>query len=260
MKRKIMPGKTGRGFKPGRLREEVLLSIAAGLAKSSLALSALAVLLAILTGVIFRLSGVAAVVVWIVPLVVVLVKYRVLRYELYLMKETVETKLGMCSKWNVVDDSLYLGSVPMEPSDYDVLIKKLGVSALLSFIDPAVHTANTVVGRAIQPQDWKLYEIQQLVVTTHDTSFTLSIDQLHQSADHLNNTLSAGHKVYVHCRSGKKTGALAVLAYYIKYKGLDPREAYRQLRSKRRLAFSSHNANKEMTCLRKFEESFRRQR
>ena len=246
-------------FKPGKLREEVLLSIAARLAKSSLAHSVWVVLFAVLARIMLNLSGMAAVIVWLAPLAVVVVKHRVLRYELFLIKETIEAQLGLCNRWDIVDDSLYLGSVPLEPSDSDMLIKKLGVTALLSFFDPDLQTASTAVGRAIQPSDWKFFDLQQLVIPVPDTSVKLSLDRLQQSADYLNTSLSAGHKVYVHCRSGKRQGALAVLAYFIKYKGLSAAESYRQLRTTRRLAFSS-TASKEMGSLRQFEGSFRNRR
>jgi len=243
-------------IKHGKLRQEVMYSMLMSLWSSTLAVwvwSLLAsVALILLFGVKYRIvyCGVLVPAIWLV------LKWKALLFEVLLLKFRMECELGWTTLWTPVDDSLYLGSIPLEPDAPMLLTKKLGITSVLSVLDGVEVGLRTFVGKPVHPMDWsQLYGVQQQVIYQGEFCRDMDISTLHKAADYLNRVLSSGQKAYVHCRSGKWQGAVCVLAYFIKYKQNRVSAAYSYLNKRRKVGFGE--TSPEIAALTAFEKSFR---
>jgi len=243
-------------IKHGKLRQDVVLSLLLSLWGSTLAVWVWAVLASVS---IILLFGVKHPIVYagvLVPISWLLLKWKSLLFELLLLKSRLECELGWASLWTVVDDGLYLGSIPLEPDAPMLLTKKLGITSILSVLDGVEVGLQTFVGKPVHPLDWsQLYNVQQQIIYQSEMSRSMDILTLHKAADYLNRVLSGGQKVYVHCRSGKWQGAVCVIAYFIKYKQNSVLAAHAYLDKRRSLGFGA--VSPEISALTAFQNSFR---
>jgi len=188
------------------------------------------------------------------PLALMAWQGKVLLFDLLMVKGMIEHVLGLWKWFDLVDDNLYLGAVPMQPTDATIVVKKLQVNAVLTVMEPYELACPSISGKPVQEEEWRRLEVKFLLVPCSD--FVLpSLDALHKGADFLNNELSEGRRAYVHCRNGRSRGALFVLAYFVKHKRLSTKEAFVSLVAKRPLCFYFNST--WMKRLEQFESTFR---
>jgi atypical dual specificity phosphatase len=183
-----------------------------------------------------------------IPLLVGLVRYKILLYEFFLLLHLVEHVLGSWQWYTLVDTDLYLGSLPLE-SQMETFTKKLRLGAVLSINENFELLSTTLAGRPIAPADWKRLDITHLQLSSADY-YPPSPQLLDQGADFINEQLTEGKKVYVHCKSGVGRSACMVCAYFIKYKRMDADAAHQDLISKRPVIFKKYA--RQMRAMRKY--------
>ena len=245
-----------KASKHGKLRQDVLLGLLMSLWSSTLAVWIWSVVASISIILLFGPRYSIAYASILAPLVWLLLKWKSLLFEVLLLKSRMECELGLTTLWSLVDDSLYLGSLPLEPDAPMLMTKKLGVTAILSVMDGIEVDLHTFIGKPVHPMDWsQVYSVQQQIIYMGEFNRTMDVLTLHKAADYLNRVLSGGQKVYVHCRTGKWAGAVCVLAYFIKYKQNTAGTAYSFLNKRRRVGFGE--TSPEMNSLMAFQKSFR---
>nr|NGX33514.1 hypothetical protein [Candidatus Anoxychlamydiales bacterium] len=52
--------------------------------------------------------------------------------------------------------------------------------------------------------------------------------------------------IYVHCTAGRSRSAMAVISYLVKYKKMDLTQAYRFVKSKRRIVLINYSQRKDL--------------
>ena len=242
--------------KHGKLRQEILLSLLMSLWSSTLAVWIWSLVASISIILLFGPKFSIAYASVLVPIIWLLLKWKPLLFEVFLLKFRMECELGFTTLWSQVDDGLYLGSLPLEPDAPMLLTKKLGVTSILSILDGIEVDLQTFVGKPVHPMDWtQVYSVQQQIIYVGEFDRAIDVLTLHKAADYINRVLSSGHKVYVHCRTGKQAGALCVLAYFIKYKQNTVNAAFNFLINRRKVSFKE--ASPEMDALLAFQKSFR---
>jgi hypothetical protein len=167
--------------------------------------------------------------------------------------------LGTKSRATLVDDNLYLGTVPMKEDGGDIMLsKKLGVTTLVGLLSPPAKEWRSLVGTPVSTAEWKHVGVNDhyhVSTCINSNPYSLSIQELHEVADFLDARLSNNVRVYVYCLHGGGHSALAVLAYFMKHKRMSLHEAYAALAKKRSPAFTLPSP--WTALLSKFEASFR---
>lgn len=154
--------------------------------------------------------------------------------------------------WSKIDDLIFLGSVPREPAQLEEL-RKEGVAAVLT-----------------------LNEAWELKLTSAQIKYELGMSQLHlptpdyfapsqsdiaAAVDFMNEHLTKGRGVYVHCNGGRGRSAVCVLAWLIAKRGMSAEDAYDLVRSKRQIANMRVMAgyHKQWIAIKRFERDLKRE-
>jgi len=248
-----MSGAVGRGGGRGKTRSGLVWT---GLQRSLQSRLAHFVLLATFAlAIALRFRGV-----WycklplLLPLFLAVVSRRVLFFELAMSLNMLQHMLNWWNWFNLVDDNLFCGAALMLPGDPPVISKKLGVNAILCTLEEAEMGFVSLFGTMVPPELWSRYEIAFHHIPFSDSTLP-SFDLLSRAANVINLHLSENRRVYVYCRSGCSRSASAVIAYFIKHRGMGAKEAFDKLLRKRRINFrwGSRAANHLMA----YEASFR---
>jgi hypothetical protein len=186
-------------------------------------------------------------------------KWKEFTWDLLLIKTAFDVLLGTKSRATLVDDNLYLGTVPMKEDGGDIMLsKKLGVTTLVGLLSPPAKEWRSLVGTPVSTAEWKHVGVNDhyhVSTCINSNPYSLSIQELHEVADFLDARLSNNVRVYVYCLHGGGHSALAVLAYFMKHKRMSLHEAYAALAKKRSPAFTLPSP--WTALLSKFEASFR---
>ena len=122
--------------------------------------------------------------------------------------------------WDWVDDSVLLGALPLRRHVPE--LQAAGISAV-------INTCREWRGPV---EAYRAAGIEELRLPI--TDFTPpSLEEVRAGVAFIQRHLSAGHKVYVHCKAGRGRSATIVLCYLIAG-GLSPEEGQALLRGKRR--------------------------
>lgn len=167
------------------------------------------------------------------------------------------SRLVRCTKkrkkwsWTKIDDLIFLGSVPMEPAHIEELQKE-GVTAIL--------TLNEGWELKLSSAQIK-YELgmSQLHLPTPDY-FAPSQSDIRAAVDFMDEHLTKGRGIYVHCNGGRGRSAVCVLAWLIAKRGMTAEDAYELVRSKRKIANMRVMAglHKQWLAVKRFERDLKR--
>lgn len=175
----------------------------------------------------------------VIPLVFLAVFAKSLVFEAIIIYNSVQMGLGLFDWFNLVDDKLYLGAIPLE-SQFKSLMSNMGIEAVLSVVEDFEISSNTAVGRPIQITDYKQAGLHHLHLPWpdfHSPPFKL----LDRGADFIDKHLSERRKVYCHCKSGKGRSACMIMAYFMKHKYLDANTAFSLMKNKRKAVFGNNS-------------------
>jgi atypical dual specificity phosphatase len=122
--------------------------------------------------------------------------------------------------WDPINDQILLGAMPLAR---DVpKLASLGVRAV-------VNACEEYEGPV---QQYQAYGIEQLRTPTVD--FTPpAFQDVTAAVDFIDRQITAGNKVYVHCKAGRARSATIVLCWLIKNQGITADQAQSLLREKR---------------------------
>ena len=170
------------------------------------------------------------------PILILAVRWKRLAFEFFLTMHVIENSLSTFEWYSLVDNDLYLGAIPLQDQHLELFLGKLKIGAVLSLNEDFELNATTIVGCPVTSSDWKRSDINFLQLPTPDF-MPLTFSLLDTGADFLNSELSEGRRVYCHCKSGIGRSASVVMAYFIKYRGLDCDAAYAELQTRRSVVF-----------------------
>lgn len=174
------------------------------------------------------------------PVLILAVRWKRLAFEIFLTMHVIESALDTFAWYSLVDNDLYLGAIPLQDQHLELFFGKLRIGTVLSLNEDFELNASTIVGSPVTSADWKRCDINFLQLPTPDF-MPLSFALLDTGADFLNSELTEGRKVYCHCKSGIGRSASVVMAYFIKYRGMDCDAAYDELLSKRSVIFKKNS-------------------
>ena len=243
--------------KHGALRGEVLVDTSKRLLQSPLALWGLSLVVIYTLTHAFVLGPIQSFGVMLLPIVVFYVKRKGLVYELLTVIDSILFNFGIYNKWNLVDENLYVGAVPLKAAgDSEILLKKLGITAVVSVFDTYHLTMSSVMGKPVQPEEWKLFDVQQHVINAPFGTRAIPARDLLEAANFVDMRLTNGEKVYIHCRSGRQLGAMVAIAYLIKFKNMTVVRAHAAVSGRGSAAFGL-GPGPERDCLNAFERMLR---
>ena len=128
--------------------------------------------------------------------------------------------LGWCRWWDIVDEHVWLGSVPFAR---DVpRLREAGVRAVINLCEEYSGPVKA----------YDLAGIQQLHIPLVDYT-SPSLPQVEECVAFIDRYVSQGDIVYVHCKAGRGRSATVVLCWLMASRGLSPEDAQAFLLSKR---------------------------
>lgn len=177
--------------------------------------------------------------------------WKKLVFEIFVVEHVIESQLGTFQWFSVVDDNVLLGAIPLKEDHYEELCKKLGVKLILSVVEPFELETRTLMGTPVKPEQWKAGGVDQITLSTPDF-WPPPFEILEKGAAIMDSYLCNGHRVYVHCKSGKGRSASVVAAYFFKFKNLDMDTVQAKLKSRRPFVFDRNSS--QMRNLKEYEK------
>jgi len=128
-----------------------------------------------------------------------------------------------------IENNMYLGSIE---DAYDV--KKLSSLGITHVLNMAIEIPN-------------FYENQFTYkkINGRDIPSFMMNKHFDEVADFINDSMKNG-KVFVHCFCGISRSTTALIAYMIKYRGIEPQKAYESIRKKRWIVYPNEGFMKQL--------------
>lgn len=173
---------------------------------------------------------------WTVPVVFFCSNFKPVIFEAVLLFDRFLEMVGYYQWISIVDDGLLLGGIPIVGAPSMNKLLKERVTAVLSVLEPREFGVHTLIGTTFSPAVLKEHGIDHEVIAVQGSTCP-SFAELDTGAAYLHSQLSKGARIYIHCRSGRGRSSSIVIAYYMRYKGMDARAAHAMVREKRWNAF-----------------------
>lgn len=214
-----------------------------------------ALLLVVAAGIVSGLRFSLVVVSLIVAVVFAFYHWKKVAFECILLGELLLYSLGVFDWYNVVDDNLILGAIPIQEIHADEL-QRMNLSLVVSVVEPFELEAVTLGGRPITGEFWKKIGVDHRILPSPDF-LPPHIDVLADGAKLLDEYLREGKRVYVHCKSGRGRSASVIMAYFCRYRyvGMDLPTIHSKLQARRKAVFKFNSP--QIRQMEAFVQSFR---
>jgi protein-tyrosine phosphatase len=136
-----------------------------------------------------------------------------------------------------INDQLTLGASPLKHQVET--LKEQGHTAVLSMIE-SFETEPHLFGIPAKPADWRAAGVHFLNLPNPDLT-PVRDEDVDKGVEYLNQQISQGRKVYVHCQAGVGRSATIVICYLIKYQRMSLQEAVAFVSSKRAIAVNENS-------------------
>ena len=134
--------------------------------------------------------------------------------------------------WNEINSKITVGSCPKKPSDLQVLLKKVNMSAMLCLQHDEDFTTHAIDWEALRDTASKL-EITLIRAPMRDFDSEDQRKQLPNAVKKLSGLMLKDNYVYVHCTAGMNRAPLTVLAYMVWVRQEKLKQALERLKDKR---------------------------
>lgn len=178
--------------------------------------------------------------IFVIPIAVGFLWYKYIAFEGLLVHHSLFNTLGLFDWYSKVDDNLYLGALVIDNLIFTKLCKSIGINSVVSVVEPFELETTILLGSVITPRDWKVVGIDQIQLPCRDFQ-PPPFDVLDRGADYINNQIINNNTVYVHCKSGRGRSASVVIAYFMKYRGLNATAAHKKLKASRSVVFDANS-------------------
>ncbi|NGX40873.1 MAG: hypothetical protein KR126chlam4_00704 [Candidatus Anoxychlamydiales bacterium] len=142
--------------------------------------------------------------------------------------------------FNQITKNIFLGAVPLKNLNHEKIFIEKNITSILSIIEEKETTKKTIFTTPINLSYWKKNNFSHLHISIKDR-YPISKDKLQKAADFIQREVLNNKKIYVHCTAGRSRSAMAIIAYLLKYKKMDLKEAFRFMKSKRRVLFINYS-------------------
>jgi atypical dual specificity phosphatase len=173
---------------------------------------------------------------FLIPLLLVIFNIKALIFEGFLILHYIMNSMGQFDWFTKIDDHLYLGAIPLVEPHLSSLPTSLKLKAVLSINEHFELNRNTVFGPVVAPSQWPEVGVTHKQLASPDF-FPPDFEILNEGSDFLNQNLSQGRPVYVHCKSGIGRSASVVIAYLMRFKKMSVHEAYANVKTARSVVF-----------------------
>ena len=125
------------------------------------------------------------------------------------------------------------------------IFKEKNITSILSIIEEKETLKKTIFTTPINLSYWEKNNFSHLHIPIKDR-YPLSYIDLQKAADFIQREVSSNKNIYVHCTAGRSRSAMAVISYLVKYKKMDLTQAYRFVKSKRRIVLINYSQRKAL--------------
>ncbi|XP_046647968.1 phosphatidylglycerophosphatase and protein-tyrosine phosphatase 1-like isoform X2 [Daphnia pulicaria] len=136
-------------------------------------------------------------------------------------------KISSRQWYNHVDNHVILGALPLRYKTRE-LVEQEKVNAIVS-----LNEDYEVRYLTNQPEEWKKLGVENIRFSVVDMFEAPPQKMLLEGVEFMNNTVSKGGVVYVHCKAGRSRSAALVACYLMKKHGWTPVQAILHLKSVR---------------------------
>lgn len=136
------------------------------------------------------------------------------------------------SWWHEVFPRLYLGGILMADRNHLEQIKSLGIGSIFAILEEKEALTETFFSVPLKESDWQKAEIAYQRLSCPDMH-AMELEEIEQAVEWVDQNISAGKAVYIHCKAGRGRSAMIVIAYLIRYHGMEYKDALQYLSQKR---------------------------
>lgn len=156
-----------------------------------------------------------------------------------------------------VSPKVLLGSLPHTREHLRSLVSDNDVSGMVTMNQSWELPGN---GITVNVKEIREEGIECLWLPTPDYN-PVKLEDMDKGADFVHDTVQKNKSVYVHCNGGRGRSTIIVLAYLIKYKGMDPLGAFLQCKRQRKIAHLTMccGIRPQWRCVKNFERHIRKQ-
>ena len=125
-----------------------------------------------------------------------------------------EISLFRATNYDLITDQLALGRIPLKNRMDHCALQTLGITAVLSVVEPYENHTAGLFSDPVTPDDWAALGIVHKQVSAKD-DHPLTGDQIDEGVSFIREHLALDEKnrVYVHCKAGCSRSAAIVTAY-----------------------------------------------
>lgn len=139
-------------------------------------------------------------------------------YEISLAYNCIRNKIDPVKwpKYDAITDDLFLGRLPTKnDNDHISFPQDFEIGAVLSMVEHFENHSLGILTDPVTPEDWKSLGIEHLQIEAKDFH-PLTIDEIREGVEFIEENIEKGLKVYVHCKAGRSRSAAIIIAYLVK--------------------------------------------
>jgi len=131
--------------------------------------------------------------------------------------------------WDLIDENVFLGAVPIVCVGHVSELHKMGVRAVVNMCDEYEGPVKA----------YEKFQITQLHLPTVD-HVEPSVDNMHKAVDFISDQIRTGNKVYIHCKGGHGRAAAIAFAWLLYSQRLSLMEVQERLNAFRKVRNTLH--------------------
>lgn len=131
--------------------------------------------------------------------------------------------------WSKINDSIYLGAMPIRNWDHHTILPETGIGAVLS-INKKYEFTPQLFADPVQPDLWEHHQINFLRISNPDLQ-PLSVENIALAVDYVAKQVDQQRAVYIHCIGGRGRSAIVAICCLVKIFGYSLPDAFNHVKA-----------------------------
>lgn len=139
----------------------------------------------------------------------------------------------------LLDDSIYLGAMPLKNWNHIDTITGLGIKAILA-VNKKYEFQAQLGAEPVQSHEWESKEIKFLRISSPDLK-PIKVEKLARAVDYVKEQFDLGNPIYIHCTGGRGRSVSVAIASLMEIKGYTLEDTIKHVKKCRPQMMLSHD-------------------